>query len=185
MCRQLGTFEGLLDDFHLFTLREQKFEHFGRIGKTWKCALKKPPKNPEDIKTQSWNRSTFSPGHCFCQIQAVLIHHQLWQITDTAGYSCQRSFLQLKNQGLIFFSFPHGSKPAIQVDCSRFKKKKKNYIIIFVWLNFTISTDKDGRHKWKHSCLANTLNKGHYQSGLPDADSMLTHTVMEKENQGR
>lgn len=33
MCRQLGTFEGLLDDFPLFTLHEQKFEHFGRIGK--------------------------------------------------------------------------------------------------------------------------------------------------------
>lgn len=91
----------------------------------------------------------------------------------------------LKNQGLIIFSFPHGSKPAIQVDCSRLKKKIIDAIISFVWLNFTMCADEDGRHKWEHSCLANTLSKGHCQSSLLDADSLLTHTVMEKENQGR
>lgn len=162
----------------------KKFEHFGRIGKHESVLKIKPPNNPEDRKPQSWNRSTFSPGHFFCQIQAVLIHHQLWQITATAGYSCQRSFLQLKSQGLIIFSFPHGSKPTIQVDYSRLKKNI-DAIISFVWLNFTMCADKDGRHKWKHSCLANTLSKGHCQSGLVDADSLLTHTVMEKENQSR
>lgn len=53
MCRQLGTFEGLLDDFPLFTLHEQKFEHFGRTGKHEGVLKKKTPNNPENIKTQS------------------------------------------------------------------------------------------------------------------------------------